>query len=767
MRLDRLTALSLRFPVATLAATALLACGFSYGMGRTTIENGFRSYLGDNSPELKQLTEFIEQFGGGVPLIAVYDCFSTAACTSVFDDGALEMAHRMFEELRSFEGVSEVYTPADSRLLVPVPPDDFETHRLYANPRREELAALASTDPLWDRTLVAQNGQVGAVVVQFETADPGLQRRATMHLKRLTDLYADQGFTFRFVGESVDFTLGTEALKSEQDRVMPWLMLAMCVAITATFRSLWAVIPAMITMTLATVSAQGLMGLLSVPVDATTQNVLSVVLVVGICDAIHFLSRYASTTDRSTRARTNARAEQLTTVANEISVPCFWTTATTVVAFLSFLTSDFQSFRYFGLFCSFGVLVALLATFTVLPIVLSWLPGEAIRSSDTSQFWARMAGHVSESSRRNNGTVLALFGLALLVSLIGIGRVRLDTNITTLMGSSNPLIEWSDWIEENLRSPESLEIEIILAEGQSITDPAALSVVRQVEQYLSSSHVGVGPVRSILNPIRRLNHFLQESDGDGLRLPGDALQLSDIFALIDRETKDQWVSIDRRHIRLSAEASSMSTSRQRAIVDDVKLYLQLALPNTWSYRITGSVPIFEAMMGRLLKTQVKALAVACFAVLICLLIYFRLDFKLAALAMLPNVFPVAVVLGFVGLAGIPLDVGIVIVGPMIIGVAVDDTIHLFSEYRTGTKAGLSSSGALRGALELVQRPVVTSSLALCAGFLTLSVVTRYGVIQTFGVVLSLAIVAALAADLLLVPALIQRFPRATSGKPNH
>jgi predicted RND superfamily exporter protein len=447
---------------------------------------------------------------------------------------------------------------------------------------------------------------------------------------------------------------------------------------------------------------------------------------------------------------------------------------TTVGAFLSFLVSDFPSFQYFGIFCAFGILVALVLTFTIMPVLLYGMPRfQKIAVWDLSapratESWGALSDDLVGMAATHHNKILVGAGLLLVFSLAGASRVEVDSDIGSLMGNANPLMEWSDWIENNFRSPESLEIEIELAETTSILDPASLHVVQAIEEHLQSGYSDLGQVRSVLDPIRRMNYFMSGEAPKGAVIPSlsEAEKLQDIFFQLDSETRDQWAPTGRRHVRLSVEAPSISTSQQRLIVDSVTRHLKETLPEGWSFKLTGSLPIFEAMMNKLLDMQVRAFLGASLTVALCLFVYFGFAWRLTMLALLPNILPVVAVLGFLGWGGIPLDVGTAIVGPLIIGIAVDDSIHIFTEYRNALGQGLKPSEAIRCALCLVERPVITSSGTLCAGFLTLAVLTRFGVIQTFGVVFSLAVFTALLADLVLIPALIHRFPDAISPTPS-
>ena len=121
--------------------------------------------------------------------------------------------------------------------------------------------------------------------------------------------------------------------------------------------------------------------------------------------------------------------------------------------------------------------------------------------------------------------------------------------------------------------------------------------------------------------------------------------------------------------------------------------------------------------------------------------------------MVPNLSPVLMCLGAMGWFGIPLDYSKVLIAPVAIGIAVDDTIHLMMRFRHEFERCGSYADALRAALADVGRALFITSVALVLGFLvfTLSVMDSQA---TFGILLAGAIVTALLADFLLMPALV-------------
>ncbi|MDX1453793.1 MAG: MMPL family transporter, partial [Oleiphilaceae bacterium] len=109
--------------------------------------------------------------------------------------------------------------------------------------------------------------------------------------------------------------------------------------------------------------------------------------------------------------------------------------------------------------------------------------------------------------------------------------------------------------------------------------------------------------------------------------------------------------------------------------------------------------------------------------------------------------------GVMGLAGIPLDTDTLIIAPLIIGIAVDDTIHFVAHYRDAWFESGDVKQSLVSTIKEVGQAVTFTTLILGVGFSMLAFSDYMGLAKT-GIFGSLAIVVALSSDLLLLPALI-------------
>lgn len=135
--------------------------------------------------------------------------------------------------------------------------------------------------------------------------------------------------------------------------------------------------------------------------------------------------------------------------------------------------------------------------------------------------------------------------------------------------------------------------------------------------------------------------------------------------------------------------------------------------------------------------------------------FFLRSAPLAAKAILPNLFPIACTLGYMGWQGIPLDMGTVVIATILLGFVVDDTIHLLDRFR--------QTQDIRKALALTASPMISTSLILTFGFLVL-LGAEVSSLRYFGELAAVGILAALMGDLLWLPAFFRSNKKA---KPIH
>jgi predicted exporter len=171
-------------------------------------------------------------------------------------------------------------------------------------------------------------------------------------------------------------------------------------------------------------------------------------------------------------------------------------------------------------------------------------------------------------------------------------------------------------------------------------------------------------------------------------------------------------------------------------------------------RLQNLRTLAQQQADQLAGNQISSIVLASATIFGLVYAVFR-SFRFAMLVMIPNVTPVILFFGLLGLGIAPLSLPTSMIGCSVLGVAVDDTIHSLVSYRRLRDGGATPEHAVLVTMREVGRPMVISSLMLFAGFLTITV-SGFATIREFGWLSALTMVICLAADLVMLPALLVR-----------
>jgi predicted RND superfamily exporter protein len=168
--------------------------------------------------------------------------------------------------------------------------------------------------------------------------------------------------------------------------------------------------------------------------------------------------------------------------------------------------------------------------------------------------------------------------------------------------------------------------------------------------------------------------------------------------------------------------------------------------------VQGQTAMFAHMQEDVTNTLIYSLSLAIFLVTLVMFIIFR-RIKLLWVFILPNILPVILVVGLMGWLGINIDIGVAIAGAIIIGVAVDDTIHFLVKYFDARKRGLAMEETFDEVLRYAGKAILFTTIILSVAF-SMFAFSTFTPNQNFGIVTAFALVIAFIVDLLLLPALL-------------
>lgn len=752
--MHRLTRFVLGAPIASSALLLVATVFFVAGATRVQREFGYRTLLGPDYPAIVSLETFVQRYSGGFPVYIVWSCGEAQPCRSVFDQSSLRMARSLEDRLRIAAGVQDVRSPASASLIVPTE-DGFRVRRFFEGDEpvsdSKQLADRALQDALWVGNLVSADGSVGALIVLLTDSESQTMEHVIDAIEVALDPFRDRGFEFHLAGHPVASVVAGRELAESTASLVPFTALVIALVLLGLTRSVQATLVTMVTMGIGLLWTLGFLGWLQWPQDSVLQVLAPLILIVGVCDAVHVLSRY-SVGLRHPAGRPE-RAEAILGAAREVASPCLLTTLTTAGAFLSFVTSDLDTFVRFGSVCAFGVTACLLLTFSLLPLLVMWLPVRGVRPARELEAWRTVAGAIVQTAQDRRVPILvAAAGLCVVCAFGWAAYLRVDTQPEEMFGEQSRVTRSDRFVGAHLRGSDSLEIDVALPPGSLLPSPETQAVLTRFTDFLRETE-GLGRSISAQDLMGRLNRALHDDDPRFEQPSGSTegnAEILELLALDDRSTLEAWTTLDASHARISVEGLASTSVDRGRVLEQVRGYVDREIPPGWSVSLTGPFSLSYEWVSALQSTQLRSFATAFLLVFVLAAAFLRSP-ALGLAAMVPAVLPVVVILGVMGFAGMSLDVGRVMIAAVVIGIAVDDAIHLLGRYRRERASGHPPGVAIRESLLFVVRPVVLTSAALALGFFTLTS-SAWQTISSFGFLVSLSILVALAATLFVLPA---------------
>jgi len=749
----RLAVLMMLAAVSALAVVSLRSLEF---------DNSLEIWFLDGDPGIQRYRDFVEQFGSDEIVLMAWQV------DDAFSDQTLGRLARMERAAARVPHVLAVHSLASA--AIPRDEDDeLATGALFtplpADPAlraRRARAALAS--PLLTSSLVAPDGHAVAVLVEVE------HREGEFDYKRevLAGLEQVVSAESRGGGPKIAMT-GTIVLdraffdRTERDMVLfvPILIGVICIAMLALFRRLSSVAVPLSVVCVALLWTLGLQGLVGWKITVVSSVLAPLILAMGIADAVHVYSEYLSQV-RIARSRTEAVVGALVVVWR----PCLFTSLTTAAGFLSLLVSPIRPVRQMGVLAAGGVLLTLLVTICLVPIVLSFIrpPPEGALERQRRGTLARLLDLLTGGSPRRWWVAVAVTCGLVAAALIGIFNIRVGTNMLEFFPPQDPVRQATEQVDRLLGGSVSVEY-LIRADGKhGYLTPERLARLDAFADYLRGQPNVVG-VHGLTEVLKELDAAMRAVPADQGRLPAKADLLAQYLTLIEgNDLYQRYVRRGGKLGRFSLRVKMIGSEILAQKVPEIDHYRETEIETPgFSLPGTGMVPLMNRMERFLMRSQLESFGLA-LAVISAMMMLVLRSVRLGVFGMIPNLVPILITLGVMGVAGIRLDIGTVMIASVVLGLVVDDSIHLLARIQRNLAASGAELGeAVDTSIREVGRPILVTSLVLAAGFWSLLFASFQPNIY-FGLLAGVTILTALVADLVLLPAILRLFkPRLRSG----
>ncbi len=636
--------------------------------------------------------------------------------------------------------------------------------RLERNLTAAETDLLARAEAQFDAYNASQQALMEQDIATVRSIMDEHRDKATLYLGGVPMIAAD----------SIDF------VRHDLMRFGVGVFAFLVLLLTLIFRRARWVVLAMVTCIVAGGSMMGLLGLINWPVTVVSSNFISLLLILTLSLLVHLIVRYREllASDHTSDQRTLI----LATVKSKF-IPCLYTAVTTMVAFGSLLVSGIRPVIDFGWMMVFGITIAMLLAFTLFPAALVLLKREKMAGENT--ITVAITRFLARSNERHGNKILWGFFLLSVLSVMGVSTLTVENRFIDYYKPSTEIYQGMELIDRKLGGTTPMDV--IIDAPKSFFDQAETETDEPfdvVDELFADEPVEAGLTGSsywfnsfTLGRVAEIHDYLDSLDESGkvlsltttLRMLEklDPNILHDNFALavlykrlpqeIQTSLIDPYLSADGNQLRFSIRVFESDPSLKREqLIQKIQHHLttELGLAEE-QVHVTGMVVLYNNMLQSLFRSQILTIGVVFIAVMLMFALLFR-NLYLASLAILPNLFAAAIVLGLMGWLRIPLDMMTITIAAIVIGIAVDDTIHYIHRFSEEFNRDGDYLAAARRSHNTIGRAMYYTTVTITMGFSILAFSNFVPTIY-FGLLTGFSMIAALIADMTLLPSLLIRF----------
>lgn len=482
----------------------------------------------------------------------------------------------------------------------------------------------------------------------------------------------------------------------------------------------------------------------------------TILFVVGMSDSVHVLTKYMHEV-RSGKEK----SEAVRYAFKSIRLATFLTALTTSIGFLSLVFSNIEPISNFGLYTSVGVLLAYGLTFTILPAILLLAQPKRLHTFAMSEdFWTSKLQKAYIRLLRNRKWVLPSCALLLLISAWGISRIKVDNLMLEDLRDTHLLKREFNYMETHFSGCRPFELKISLPADKSPFDADVLRDLQALDTFLQVNY-DVGSLLSIPVVIGGANKALNAGDSNYNTIPQDSSDLRRIVKFLGRRDFQPVMRLlyhEPSHtLRVSGKLADVGRRHYESKNQELAAFVQAHWKVPMRAEVTGTAHLIDLNNRYLVDNMVLDLLLSVLAIGLVMGIVYK-SWRMIVLTIIPNLIPLFIVGGIMGLAGIPLKVSTSIIFNIAFGIAVDDTIHFLARVRTLLSEGLSVNYAVKRTFLTTGKAMIVTSLILSGGFLMLIFSDFLGTFY-IGLLISLTLFIALIAELIVTPIVVMYFYR--------
>lgn len=708
-----------------------------------------------NDPQAKFYDDAVATFGSdNITTIYIKD-------ERIFEAGKLKILKDLIPELEKLEKVNRVESLFNSPSFSSID-GILSTSPLFGTiPETSEgietYVLKARENPLFNGKLIAKDANVLTLQVHAIAGDHDAQ--FNQHLsesieEKLESIRPHFQEVFQLGTPVIYDTIASEIM-GDQKVLLPLVFVTIACFMFYFMRTISGAVIPLAAGVISLLWVLGFMTLVDVPVHLLISMLPLMMFVIGSMEDTHMMSEYVEGLEQE-----GSRHKAITFLAKKSANVILITSMTTIIGFASITLNEIIMLKDFGLVLSVGLALNNIVTILFIPWYLSIFgEHESPFKNDkeegekfSAKLFRKLADLIFHFTLRHRRVLIIAA-----VVIVGSGGyfardIVADNGALSNFKKGSEIRQNAEELNQHFPGITNFYVVLTAPGERPFRKHEGLKKLFEISQSIENSSAWGGS-RSFAEMLALVNQEMTGAGKSEYRIPENDDLIAQYMLFFTRQDMESFVSADYSKANIVVNHQIESSYKYIDELELLKADLERMLAGTGiTFELTAK-SILNARAGETIVTsQIESLVTTILMIAALLAILFG-NVKIALFALLPNVMPLFGFFGFMGFFGIPLSIGTSVIADIVIGIAVDDTIHFFYKFNKCLKDFPVKEDALRETLRIEVRPMVTTALSLSFG-LSLAAISSFVPIVAMGTLMALSIGFGLVSDLLVTPQIL-------------
>ena len=765
-------------PIKIITVMLLLSFAIISNLPKITIDTSTEGFLHENDPALVRYEAFKEQFGQDEKIMVVVQS------KDIFNLEVVRKLKKLHTELANniphLNDITSLINARNTRgegdrLIVEDLFENFPTN----NKELGEIKKIALNNAMYKNLLYNEDFTMTTIILEpnaYESSanndelegfgedapsedlefltDPS-KSEMVRAANKIAKEFTSENFNVFIAGSLAVNDYNKQSVQKDMQKFVKLVLLMIMIFLFVVFRRVSAVILPIFIVAISLLTTMGAMSLVGTPITIPTQILPSFLLAVGIGAVVHLLAMFFKDLNEN-----GDKNRAISYSLGHSGLAIIMTSLTTAAGLLSFSTAAIAPIADLGIFAALGVMIALVNTLILLPAILALLPIKPAKASHVkkSQKMDAFLDAIALFSFNNAKKIVAVSVVIAGVYIYFALSVAFKHDPLSWQPDDSPIKIATAKVDHELRGSVTMEVIIDTKKENGLYNSELItkidSLVQEAQNLKTDKHfIGKGwSVGDVLKEIHRALHENQEkyyaiTENDAL-IPQEFL----LFENSGSDDLEDLVDSSFSKARLTFKLPWMEAGEYAEISDQLTNMLKAELGTGVEITVTGMVPLFQRTLSAAMSSMAVSYVVA-FIIIAFMMIILLGSVKIGLVSMIPNILPIIMTIGFMSMVNMPLDMFTMLVGAIVIGLSVDDTVHFFHNFAKYHHRGLSTKESVEQTMIGTGRALVATSIVLSLGFFVYAFASLTNLIN-FGILAGGAIIIALFSNIILGPAVL-------------